>query len=251
MNPPIDIREEAGVRYLHFGSEWVQGAMRVRRPHALELAYTREMMAGLLLRGREDWPRRALVIGLGAASLVRFIHHHLPDCRMEVVEISPSVVAAARQFFKLPDEGPRLRLHVADGAEFITRCEREFDYILVDGYDQNARAGALDTSPFYLAVRARLSSRGLMAVNLFGRSRGFRASLERIVGAFDDRALAFPSCDTGNVVAFGADGDTIELPISELRERAEALKTDTGLDLGPTVSRLEAAGSLPGGLLRL
>ena len=46
---------DAGVRYLHFGSEWVQGAMRIRRPFALELAYTREMLAGLLLhdaRGR-------------------------------------------------------------------------------------------------------------------------------------------------------------------------------------------------------
>ena len=45
MNTPIDISEEAGVRYLHFGSDWVQGAMRIRKPDALELAYTREMMA--------------------------------------------------------------------------------------------------------------------------------------------------------------------------------------------------------------
>jgi spermidine synthase len=46
----IDISEEAGVRYLHFGSSWVQGAMRIARPWALELDYTREMMLPLLLR---------------------------------------------------------------------------------------------------------------------------------------------------------------------------------------------------------
>ena len=28
----VDISEEAGVRYLHFGSDWVQGAMRIARP---------------------------------------------------------------------------------------------------------------------------------------------------------------------------------------------------------------------------
>ena len=59
MNLPgnsIDISEEDGVRSLHFGSEWVQGAMRVRRPYALELAYTREMAAGLILRAAP--PRR-------------------------------------------------------------------------------------------------------------------------------------------------------------------------------------------------
>ena len=38
----IDISEEAGVRYLHFGSSWIQGAMRIARPFALELDYTRE-----------------------------------------------------------------------------------------------------------------------------------------------------------------------------------------------------------------
>ena len=47
----IDISEEAGVRYLHFGSSWVQGAMRIARPFALELDYTREMMTPLLLHG--------------------------------------------------------------------------------------------------------------------------------------------------------------------------------------------------------
>jgi len=66
MTISIDIREDSGVRTLHFGSEWVQGAMRIARPWNLELEYTREMMASLLLR---DPPRKVLLIGLGAASL--------------------------------------------------------------------------------------------------------------------------------------------------------------------------------------
>ncbi|MFN3984238.1 MAG: fused MFS/spermidine synthase [Rhodocyclaceae bacterium] len=251
MATPIDISEEAGVRYLHFGSEWIQGAMRLRKPDALELAYTREMMAGLLLRGDETWPRNALLIGLGAASLTRFIHRHCPQTRIEVVEIEPRVVAAAQQFFRLPETGPLLQIHVGDGAEYVLAGDRCYDYILVDGFDRNARAGALDTLPFYQAVRARLSERGLMSVNLFGRSRGFRRSLERIIQAFDDRALAFPSCDSGNVVAFGAGGEPLRITLSALRERARALKARCGLDLLPTVSRLEQAGSAPGGELLL
>ena len=51
---PITLSEHDGVRYLHFGTEWVQGAMRVARPFALELEYTREMMLPLLLHGDED-----------------------------------------------------------------------------------------------------------------------------------------------------------------------------------------------------
>ena len=49
-NNSIEVSESAGVRSLYFSAEWVQGAMRIARPNSLELAYTREMMAGLLLR---------------------------------------------------------------------------------------------------------------------------------------------------------------------------------------------------------
>lgn len=251
MSTPIDISEEAGVRYLHFGSDWVQGAMRIRKPNALELAYTREMMAGLLLRDADNWPRNILLIGLGAASLTKFVHLHCPEARIRVVEIEPAVVAAARQFFRLPAEDARFSIHIGDGAHYVLEKDAVFDYILVDGFDRNARAGALDTLPFYQAARARLSPRGLLAVNLFGRSKGYKASVERVFTAFDDRAIAFPSCDSGNVVAFGAAGEAIALPVTELRERAQALKARTGLDLLPTVTRLEQAGSLPGGSLML
>ncbi len=74
-NSPIEIREARGVRTLHFGSDWVQGAMRMSRPYDLELAYTREMMAALLLSpGWPALPRRILQIAFGAGSLTRFIH---------------------------------------------------------------------------------------------------------------------------------------------------------------------------------
>lgn len=256
MSTPIDISEAAGVRYLHFGSDWIQGAMRIRKPNALELAYTREMMAGLLLRDglAEDagqWPKKVLIIGLGAASLAKFVYHACPQSRIKVVEIAPSVIAAARQFFKLPNEDARFSIHVGCGAQYVLEKDQTYDYILVDGYDRNARAGALDTLPFYQALRSRLTSQGLMAVNLFGRSRGYKASVERILAAFDDRVLAFPSCDSGNVVAFGAAGEPIERPLSELRERAQMLKTATSLDLGPTITRLEQSGTVPGGALHL
>lgn len=256
MNTPIDISEAAGVRYLHFGSDWIQGAMRIRKPYALELAYTREMMAGLLLReGLADdgglWPKNVLIIGLGAASLAKFVHHHYPHSRIRVVEIAPAVVAAARQFFKLPPEDARFSIHIGCGAQYVLEKEQKYDLILVDGYDHQARAGALDTLPFHQAARSRLSERGLMAVNLFGRSKGYKASLERILSAYDGRALAFPSCDSGNVVAFGANGEAVTRTMSELRTRATALKEATGLDLLPTVTRLEQTGSLPGGVLQL
>src|SRR5687768_6889344 len=103
----IQISEERGVRYLHFGSRWIQGAMRMSRPYHLELEYTREMMLPLLLRPEPGWPARALLIGLGAGSLAKFVYRFRPQCRVTVVELRQDVVDAAGQFFRLPDDPQR------------------------------------------------------------------------------------------------------------------------------------------------
>lgn len=238
MATSIDIREEAGVRTLHFGSEWVQGAMRIARPWNLELEYTREMMAALLLR---EAPRRVLLIGLGAASLTKFLYRHYPQAHLTVVEIEPAVVAAARQFFKLPQDDQRIALIIGDGAEYVLQGGPEFDLILVDGFDENARTGALETLPFYQACRARLSSDGLMAVNLLTRNRGFNATTERLAEAFDARMLVFPSCESGNAIALAATGDPVEFSFDELKQRVLELKEATALNLQPTLARLAQA----------
>ncbi|MDO8811606.1 MAG: fused MFS/spermidine synthase [Gallionella sp.] len=238
MTISIDISEESGVRTLHFGSEWVQGAMRIARPWNLELEYTREMMASLLLC---DAPRKVLLIGLGAASLTKFLYRHYPLAHLTVVEIEPAVVAAARQFFKLPEDPKRLHLVIGDGAEYMLNSSKKFDLVLVDGFDEKARTGALETLPFYQACRSRLSNDGVLAANLLTRSRGFKASAARIAEAFEDRALVFPSSESGNAVALAVAGHPIEIPFDELKEAALALKEQTGLNLLPTLTRLAQA----------
>ena len=247
----VDISEEAGVRYLHFGSDWVQGAMRIARPWSLELAYTREMMAGLLLRQTPRWPRNALLIGLGAGSLAKFIYRYLPDCRITVVEINPQVEFVARQYFKLPDDPRRLDVVIADGADYMLQGDRQFDYILVDGFDDDAKAGALDSLPFHQACRARLSDHGLLAVNLLGRNKGFQRSVERIQQAFDGRSVIFPACDSGNNIAFATGGAALETTLDAMQQRAVELKKTTRLDLLPTLKRLADSLQLTEGTFKL
>jgi spermidine synthase len=247
----IQVSESAGVRYLHFGSIWVQGAMRVARPWALELDYTRAMMTALLLRPAADWPRSVLLIGLGAASLTKFLHRHRPAAKLTVVEIEPAVVATAQQYFKLPAEDERLRVIVGDGADFVAASQKRYDLILVDGFDADARTGMLDSLPFYLNCKARLTPSGLMVTNLLTLRRKVRDSLERISEAFDGRSLPFPPCASGNVVAFATAGTPVRCHIDALETRARTLKENTGLDLQSTLTRLKASRQCPGGRVRL
>jgi len=209
------------------------------------------MMTSLLLRPEPEWPRSALLVGLGAASLAKFLYRHRPQAKLTVVEIEPAVVAAARQFFRLPDDPKRLKIEIADGVDWLAGSDRTFDLILVDGFDADARAGGLDTLPFYRACRAHLSAAGLLSVNLLGRNRGFKGSVERIGRAFEGRVMVFPSCDQGNAIAFAATGEPIRVPLNELRTLAQALRKQTGLNLLPTLARLSHWQSCPDGRLAL
>jgi spermidine synthase len=215
--------------------------MRIARPWSLELEYTRDMMMALLLHPDAGWPGNVLQIGLGSASLTKFLHRHRPRARITVVEIVPAVVAAARQFFKLPEESARLRIEIGDGHEYVAGKPRRFDLILVDGFDEKGRTGMLDTLPFYLNCRERLSAKGMVAVNLVDRNRGVGASVGRLREAFDDRVLVLPRCEEANTVALAAAGRGISKSVDELRAAARHLKEHTGLDLGPTVERLPSS----------
>src|SRR3990170_8224255 len=89
----IAVSEERGVRMLHIGGNAVQSAMRLSAPDALELDYTRAMMAFLLFFPA---PQDLLMVGLGAGSIPRFMRARMPDARVTVVEINPGVGTAAR-----------------------------------------------------------------------------------------------------------------------------------------------------------
>ena len=242
----IETSEEDGVRYLHFGSHWVQGAMRIARPWALELEYTREMMMPLLLRADQpDWPKSVLQVGLGAASITKFLHRHHPEAKLTVVEITPAVVATARQSFKLPEDPGRLAIEIGDGREFMAAAAPRFDFILIDGFDAKGRAGKLDSVPFYRDCMERLTRQGMLAVNLLDRRKGVAASVERIREVFAKRVLVLPAGEAGNTVVLAARGRAIGESFDDLRSAALRLKAETGLNLLPTLARLVHAQSAP------
>ena len=184
--PAAGMSEHDGVRYLHLGSPWVQGAMRLSAPARIELEYVQRMTAALLW-----WPpeavagARAVHLGLGAGTLARFT---LQALRMDttVVEINPQVVAACHSWFRLPAPSDRFRIHLGDAGAWLRSqgADGGARWLTVDLYDEEAAAPVLDDEDFYRACRAALDEQGVMSVNLFGRQAQFARSAARIQAAF-------------------------------------------------------------------
>ena len=222
----ITLSESAGVRYLHFGTEWVQGAMRIAQPYRIELEYQQQMMVPWLLLPR---PRRVLQLGLGAAALTKFCHLHLPFAETVVVELDEQVIGTARRWFALPEEDRRLTVVCADALAFLQRPRRAgfSDWLQVDLYDAGARGPVYDDPLFYFACRRALREPGIASFNLFGRRCG--PSLDRIAAAFDGRVIVMDEARAGNRVAVAAVGPSIRIEPPQLHSRALAIEAAGGL----------------------
>jgi spermidine synthase len=207
------LSEFDGVRFFHLDSIWVQGAMRIRKPNQLELEYVQRMMAWLLWRDidaleREAGELHAVQLGLGAAALTRFCLHEL-RLRTTAVEINPSVIAACRQWFRLPPDGPRLTVLNQDARQWVDDPAhlQTVDALNVDLYDHEAASPVLDDEDFYAACRSVLQDGGLMTVNLFGRRASFARSSLRIAKVFgSDQVWQLTPTKEGNTVLVAGRG---------------------------------------------
>lgn len=235
----IEISESAGVRSLHFGTPWVQGSMRIARPWSLELQYTREMMLPLLLNEAPDWPERVLMVGLGAASMAKFLLRHRPACRITAVEIDPQVIAAAHQHFRLPPPGDRLEIVCADGFDWVAADTGRYPLILLDAFDRHARAHRLESEAFYRACAARLAPGGWLSCNLLTLHRSHAATRRALQAVFGAGLRLLPPCAEGNVVALASPQAWPALDFAGLRARAAVLRRQTQLNLLPLLSRIE------------
>ncbi len=229
--PEVNFSDWRGTRYLHLGTQWVQGSMRLDAPFEIELEYVQRMMAWLLFVNPSGVTRRhAMQLGLGAGALTKFCRTRL-RMRTTAIELNPQVLAACRGWFKLPADDAKLRVVIADAAEEIRRPEWQgtVDALQVDLYDHEAAAPVLDDAAFYADCRALLTEDGCMSVNLFGRASSFERSVEKITSAFGERALwAFRPTREGNTIVL-AQRNPIRPARDVLAERAQNIQARWGL----------------------
>jgi spermidine synthase len=225
---PVTFSEERGVRYLHFGTEWVQGAMRINKPDRIELEYAQQMMAWLLFL---ETPKRIVQLGLGAAALTKFAYRFLPRARVEAVELNPAVVVAARTMFALPPDDARLTVHETDAWDFVHDRANHgtIGTLQIDLYDATARGPVHESLAFYRAVRACLTGAGVATINLFGDHPSFVRNMKQLNAAFDGRVIALPEVHEGNRVALAFSGPALEVSYATLKQRAKLLEDKLGL----------------------
>lgn len=239
---PVTLSEQDGVRYLHFGTEWVQGAMRLRKPDWIELEYAQQMMSWMLFI---EQPAHIVQLGLGTGALTKACYRGYPESQVTAVELNPAVIDVCRSMFKLPEEDERLSILSMDAQDFVTdrRYHRKIDVLQIDLYDATARGPVLDTPEFYRACAACLSKQGIATINLFGDHPSYKKNLAAICSAFD-AVLSLPEVHEGNVVVI-AFKTAPNFDFADLYARAGVLRDITKLPTRSWVNGIQSAASHP------
>jgi spermidine synthase len=145
-------------------------------------------------------PRRVFIAGGGEGATLREVLRHRTVEEVVMVDIDAEAVAACRTHLAAVHQGafddPRLRLIHADARVALEQADVPFDVVVVDVTDPLAGGPSyrLFTREFYALVRARLQSRGLIAVQAESGDVGAldgHAAIVRTLGSVFPRVAGY------------------------------------------------------------
>lgn len=148
-------------RILSFGSIYEQSAYSFDRPYQLFHEYTRIMMLALSYLS----PKHVTLIGLGGGSLLRSLHHCLPDTRFHVIELRQKVYEIAKNYFDIPIDN-RVSYSIQNAADEIAKLpHKSTDIIFSDIYDAYGMSSLQVQHTFIRHCSRALSSDGWLVIN--------------------------------------------------------------------------------------
>jgi len=229
-------------RALYFSFAFVQSAMQVRHPNALELPYTRKMMSFLLFQPR---PKNILMLGLGGGSLAKFCHRHLPDSQITVVEINPHVVAF-RDEFTIPPDSDRFQVVINDAAEYVATACDNFEVIVIDAFDKDGFPGSTCNREFFGNLRRILDDNGLLVFNLAGRRAEKVAQRNLLDTLFNQGLLAVPLGRDENQIVLAFNNPEFAPCWEIVHRQATLLSARYGLEFERFARKFERSQKQPG-----
>ncbi len=116
---------------------------------------------------REDFPKRAAILGLAAGTISRSAALQYPEREFAIdgMEIDSKVIEIAKKFFDL--DRPNLNVYNADARNFMAYANNLYDLIFVDAYSNQLYIPPhLASKEFFGLVKSRLNKDGAVIMNV-------------------------------------------------------------------------------------
>jgi len=162
----IQVIDSPICRSLHFDTEVKQSRYFFQAPLNLAFEYQQVIEQQLWIQHLKTPIKNLLMLGVGGGSLASklFISH--PKLQMTLVDLRPTVIDIAHDFFYLPIHS-RIQTHAMDAAEFINTNTAQFDVIVVDVFDEDGMPEPFSQPPFLNALINQLEPGNAILFNLW------------------------------------------------------------------------------------
>lgn len=237
----VRVVEENGIRRLQFrrsGIDFEESAINLKNPLDFPLQYYKLMMAGFLHCPN---PQRILFVGLGGGTLIRAIRHYYPQTHIDVVELDPVVVEAAKTYFGFVEDA-KMKVFIRDARVQMRALAKEgnrYDMIFLDAYRGGYIPYHLTTREFMELVRTLLNEDGVVVSNLQPGFASYHYQRRTIAQVFPHE---WSYGRYGNVIVVASLKPTATSQ-SELFQRAEKLQQEKKFSFFlPEIARLATRG---------
>ncbi len=160
----IAIKEVGSIRCLSVDPEfkYIQTCLNLNEPQNPISFYIKEMADGVDLFKEEI--KDILVIGLGGGALPTAWQYRGKSFHVETVEMSEKMKQAAKKYF-LFKETNKNKIIINDGADYLSKSEKIYQYIALDAYNNHLIPDVFRTKEFIKDLDDHLDNNGIFVVN--------------------------------------------------------------------------------------
>jgi len=234
------VEETGDLRCLKFDEKTRQSSqscMYISDPKKLVFNYTKLAFSSLLLI---DNPKNVLIIGLGGGTLSNMIHELYPKARIENVEIDPSVIKVARDYFNFI-ETDNVTAKVQDGRIFIKRAalkSQQFDWIILDAFNGDYIPEHLLTKEFFEEIKSVLAEGGIVAANTFSSSKLYEHESATYHAVFGDFINVTANNNSNRIILAGYNKTPTEQQIAQRVKQLAPLLAPYDVDIEAISKRM-------------
>ena len=243
----INLVYNRGLIELRGKNKSLHSVINLEKPHQLELKNLEYLMSVLMFISA---PRRVLMLGTAAGSLLHFLRHYYPQADITAVDIDNDLITQLLDLDILPPADERLTYVCDDAARIIQNSEHRFDLVLVDIFNG-------PQSPSWLLEKSTLqelhnitSDNGALAFNLLIDSdHDFKLFYRDLRQLFKQQTLSLPVGSLENKIVYGIRATNLGNDMTSNMQTALELSAQLDMDFMPILSVIYNTNPVGEGLI--
>jgi spermidine synthase len=228
----LQVKDDEDNTYLSTNVLFGVQSVYVKSGELSDMYYDYAMAAPLMTESPDT--ADILVLGMGTGTYAKQCLKYFSGAEAEGVEIDDKITDLAREYFELPQE---IKVTTYDGRAFLAACEKKYDVIMVDAYQDITIPFQMSSVEFFTLVKDHLNEGGVMVVNMNMRSEssdGINNCLADTISSVFGNVVTIDVANSTNRELFASDSDsfldrlsanTDALPQEDLRNMMRIVKT--------------------------